>query len=129
MDWKQSYSDISAELSILHLHELELRKRWEKARQAMDEHILPLDKALEYYNRAAEILTAHVEECERVEAIKREMESHMSKFNTLPNVIKSKRLQGMSYKQIAIETGYSESHIRNTICKEYKHSTHKGAAM
>lgn len=120
MDWKQSYNDICAELSILHLHELELRKRWEKARQAMDEHVLPLDKALEYYNTAAEILNQHVEECERVEAIKGEMESHMSKFDTLPNVIKSKRLQGMSYKQIAIETGYSEGHLRNMMAKSDK---------
>lgn len=120
MDWKQSYNDICAELSILHLHELELRKRWEKARQAMDEHVLPLDKALEYYNTAAEILNEHVEECERVEAIKGEMESHMSKFDTLPNVIKSKRLQGMSYKQIAIETGYSEGHLRNMMAKSDK---------
>lgn len=120
MDWKQSYNDICAELSILHLHELELRKRWEKARQAMDEHVLPLDKALEYYNTAAEILNKHVEECERVEAIKREMERYMNQFDTLPNVIKSKRIQGMSYKQIAIETGYSEGHLRNMMAKSDK---------
>lgn len=118
MDWKQSYSDIKAELAILHLHELELRKRWEKARQAMDEHIIPLDKALAYYNKAADILNTHVTECERVEAIKQEMESYMNDFTNLGNVIKSKRLQGHTYKQMAGEMGYSEKYLRNYLGKK-----------
>jgi len=123
MDWKQSYSDICAELSILHLHELELRKRWEKARQAMDEHVLPLDKALEYYNRAAEILTAHVEECERVEAIKREMESHMEQFTNKADVILSKQMQGYGLKEISAMTGYSYGYVRQMAAKYNKERT------
>lgn len=120
MDWKQSYSDICAELSILHLHELELRKRWEKARQAMDEHVLPLDRAFEMEQKAADILNRHVDECERVEAIKREMESHMEQFTGLYSVIKSKRLQGYSLKQIAAVTGHSYGYIRNIVAEHDK---------
>lgn len=120
MDWKQSYNDICAELSILHLYELELRKRWEKARQAMDKHDLPLDKALEVYNRTAEELNNHVTECQRVESIKGEMERCMNQFDTLENVIKSKQLQGKTLKQIALELGYAYGTLRNKISQNDK---------
>lgn len=112
MDWKQSYNDTKAELHILHLQELELRTRLDKARKAMDEHVLPLDKALAMYVKAAEIHNEHVTECERVEGILREMERYMNQFDTLENVIKSKQLQGMTLKQIALELGYSYGHMR-----------------
>lgn len=117
MDWKQSYNDICAELSILHLHEMELRKRWEKARQAMDLHVLPLDKAFAMEQKAAGLLNDHVTECQRVESIKQKMERCMNQFDTLENVIKSKRLQGHTLKQIALELGYSYGTIRNKVSK------------
>lgn len=113
MDWKQSYNDICAELSILHLHELELRKRWEKARLAMDTHVLPLDKAIEAHNHAADTLNEHVKECERVESIKKDMERYMSQFDTLENIIECKLMQGIGYPQMSKELCYSEKYLRN----------------
>lgn len=132
MDWKQSYNDTKIELQMMQLREFELRKRWEAAYKYMEEgkmpssvycHI-PLDKGLEVLDKAAAEHNAAVEETQRLEAIIAQMELYMNQFTNIENVIKYKRLQGMSYKQIAVDTGYSEGYLRNKMVKSDKRMTH-----
>jgi hypothetical protein len=132
MDWKQSYTDTCAELRILQLRELELRKQWEAALQYTWKGEMPssvychidLDKGLEMVDRAAARLHEAVEATTRVEMIKVQMEVYMNEFTGTVNVIKCKRLEGKSYKQIEAETGYSQAYARKLISESNKEVTH-----
>lgn len=123
MDWKQSYNDTCAELKILQLRELELRKIWEAARTAMDGHTFSLDRAFELEQKAAANLNAIVEECQRVEEIKRKMESYMDQFTNKADVILCKQMQGHGLKEISVMTGYSYGYVRQIAAKYNKERT------
>ncbi|KWX71608.1 hypothetical protein AMQ84_27180 [Paenibacillus riograndensis] len=137
MNWKESYNDTVNELRILQIREMEIRRRVEMAHKVIFSgeipssgsyvHI-PLDKGIDWYNKAVGELEEIQAEVDRVNGIKLEMERYMNRFTGLANVIQCKRMEGKTYKEIAIEMGYSESHIRNHMSKKYKHSTEKDIA-
>lgn len=137
MNWKESYNDICAELRIVQIHEMEIRRRVELAHDVLfsgkiqssgDYCHIPLDKGIEKYNAAVKELDAAQAETNRLQKIKNEIEAEMVKFTGLANVVMCKRIEGKTYKEIAIELGYSESHIRNHMSKKYKHSTESDLA-
>lgn len=131
MDWKQSYTDTCAELRILQLREMELRKRWELAHKVVMTgempstvycHI-PLDKGLEVLDKAAQELHEIVDEVTRVEMLKMQMELYMGEFTGTAQVIMCKRLEGKTYKEIEAETGYSQAYARKVISQGNKEVT------
>ena len=134
MDWKSSYNDICAELRVLHIYEMELRKRVELAHEVMFSgeiqssgsycH-LPLDKSIDHYNKAVDDLAKAQAEVDRLDGVKTSMEKEMTQFSGLAHVIQYKQMvEGKTYRQMSAELGYSEQHLRNTACKErYKRST------
>lgn len=138
MNWTQSYSDTSNELRILQIREMEVRRRVEMAHKVIVKgeipssgsyvHI-PLDKGIDWYNKAVSELEEIQAEVDRVQNIKAEMESHMNQFSGLEYVIESKRLDGKNYNQIAEELGYSPQYLRNFMSKRcYKHVTQSASA-
>lgn len=137
MNWKESYNDICAELRIVQIHEMEIRRRVELAHGVMVAGKMPssgdyvhisLDKGLEKYLAVVSELEAAQAETDRLQKIKNEIEAEMVKFTGLANVVMCKRIEGKTYKEIAVELGYSESHIRNHMSKKYKHSTESNLA-
>lgn len=139
MDWKTSYNDICAELRVLHIYEMEMRKRVELAHGVMFSGEIQssgsychmtLDKSIEHYNNAVDGLAKVQAEVDRLDGVKTSMEKEMTKFSGLAHVIEYKRIvEGKTYRQMASELGYSEQHLRNTACKErYKNRTHSANA-
>jgi hypothetical protein len=121
MNWKESYNDICAELRIVQIHEMEIRRRVELAHGVMVAGKMPssgdyvhisLDKGLEKYLAVVSELEAAQAETDRLQKIKDEMESELAKFTGLTYVIQCKRIEGKSYKVIAAELGYSEGYLR-----------------
>ncbi|CAH1205703.1 hypothetical protein PAECIP111893_02397 [Paenibacillus plantiphilus] len=122
MNWKDCYSDICAEIRIMGIHEMELRKRVELAHKAMftgelpssgSYCHLPLDKGIEQYNAAVTELDAIQAEVDRLNGVKSQMEQQMSQFTGLAHVIEYKRLvEGKTYGELSSELGYSENYLR-----------------
>jgi hypothetical protein len=138
MSWKESYNDICSELRIVQIHEMEIRRRVDIAHGVLFSgkmastgnycHI-PLDKGIEKYNAAVSELEIVQAEVERLNSVKIEMEKHMAQFEGLANVVMYKRImENKTNKQVAMELGYSESHIRNVLSKKYKDSTESAKA-
>lgn len=135
MNWKDSYNDICAELRIVQLHEMEMRRRVEKAHTVMFSgempssgsycH-LPLDKAIEHFNTAVVDLNEIQGEVDRLQGIKIQMEDTMGIFTGLRNrIVYERTVNGKKYKEIADEMGYSVGHLRATISrKRNKDATH-----
>ncbi len=126
MEWKDSYNDTVNELRILQIREMEIRRRVEMAHKVIFKgevpssgsyvHI-PLDKGIDWYNKAVDDLKEIQAEVDRVESIKLEMEVHMNQFTGLANVIQCKRMEGKSYDMIGIELGYSGGYLRKYMSK------------
>lgn len=133
MDWSQSYEDTCAELRILQLREMEVRRMVELAHKVIvtgeapssgDYVHISLDKGIERYNQAVDELDKIQAEVDAKESIKLEMEKAMEQFTGLEHVVKCKVLQGKSYKVIAEELGYGYQYIRNYMSKRgYKKGT------
>jgi len=122
MDWSKGYTDTCAELRILEIREMELRRRVEIAHKVIvtgeapssgDYCHIPLDKGIERYNKAVDELTEFQTEVDRMKGIKVQMEDAMAKCTDLGNRIKYERLvNGKTYKQLALEMGYTEQYLR-----------------
>lgn len=135
MNWKDSYNDICTDLRILQIHEMELRKRVELAHEVMVSgeipssgsycHV-PLDKAIEMYNREVDELNRLQGSVDRVSGVKVQMEQAMQGYDSLDRIVTRKRLvEQKTYREIADELGYSEGHLRSTISRNRnKHATH-----
>jgi predicted transcriptional regulator len=133
MNWKESYADTCAELQILRLREKEVKRRVELAYKYTVIGSMPssgpyvhisLDKGLEKIEREQHELECIREEIDRVQKMKNDMDVEIAKFTGLENMIQSRRLAGKKYKEIAMELGYSESHIRTYCYKRgYKKDT------
>lgn len=138
MEWNDSYNDTVNELRILVIREAEIRRRVEMAHKVIIRgeipssgsyvHI-PLDKGIEWYNKAAVELEDIQAEVDRVNGIKLEMEKYMNQFTGLAHVIQCKRMEGKSYNDIAVEIGYSQQYLRNFMSKRgYKDVTQSANA-
>lgn len=137
MNWTQSYNDTCNELRILQIREMEVRRRVEMAHKVIVKgeipssgsyvHI-PLDKGIDWYNKAVAELTEMQEEVDRMNSIKIEMERYMNQFEGINYVVQCKRLEGKSSKQISVETGYSEGYVRKLMMKRNKEGTQSAKA-
>lgn len=126
MNWTQSYNDTCNELRILQIREMEVRRRVEMAHKVIVKgeipssgsyvHI-PLDKGIDWYNKAVLELEEMQVEVDRVHTIKVEMERHMNQFTGLAHVIQCKRIEGKTYRDMAPELGYSEGYLRRYMSK------------
>lgn len=137
-DWESSYRDTCAELRILQLREMEVRRRVELAHDVIRKgeaissgrefcHV-PLDKALVQFDKAVAELEEIQAEVDRVQGVIRGMEQAASQFEGLVNVVVSMRImQGKSYKAIAAELGYSESHLRSHMSRKRNKDATKSA--
>lgn len=134
MDWSESYNDICAQLRIVQIHEMEVRRRVEQAHTVMvtgempssgSYCHLPLDKAITHYNHAVDALNAVQGEVDRLSGIKREMEQAMGGFTGLRNrIIYERKANGKKYKEIAEELGYTPQYLREVASRRtYKQPT------
>lgn len=133
MNWKESYNDTVAELRILQIRELEIRRRVEMAHKVIFSgeipssgsyvHI-PLDRGIEWYNKAVVELEEMQAEVDRLKDVKNEMEQYAAQFEGLANVVMYKRIiENKTYRQIAPELGYSESYLRKQVMERNKDGT------
>lgn len=123
MNWKESYTDICAELRIAQIHELEMRRRVEAAHDVIftgempssgNYCHMPLDKGIVYFNTAVEALDKAQAEVDRLNAVKTEMEQAMAQFTGVRYVIQYKHLvEGKTYRQIGAELSLSENTIKS----------------
>jgi DNA-directed RNA polymerase specialized sigma24 family protein len=123
LDFVGAYQDTAIELKVLELREKELRKRVELAHAVLttgkapssgrDFCHVPMDRAIETYNREVDALREAQEAVDSKREVLRQMDEQLSKFTGLAHQIAYLRMvRGMKLVDIAEELGYSYSNIR-----------------
>lgn len=122
MDWKGSYQDTQEELEIARLREKELVHRVNAFCRVVHEGTIqssgntchvPLDKSLQWYNKAVDDLTAIQHEITRLGTLLRDIETRISRLKgNYYRVTYLKHIKGYENWRIAETLGIEECTVR-----------------
>lgn len=122
MEWRQTYNDLTEEISALEHRASELGEQLESAYQMCYDgkmpgdsfSRIPLDKALETYD-SVKIKLQQVEGwLERKRETKADMDKCLYRMESLENQVAYRRAaMRQTYRQIAVDLGYTEGYVKN----------------
>lgn len=133
MEWRQTYNDLTEEISALEHRATELSDQLELAYQMCYDgkmpgdsfSRIPLDKALETYDSVKLKLQQVTGWLERKREAQADMEKCLDRMESLENKVAYRRAaMRQSYRQIAVDLGYTEGYVRNVHYRIMKEDDH-----